>query len=428
MTRTASHASRRGTVAFFATAFFGLSAAFSLAQAEDELPSLKAKGLIDVRLAVTDNTLSWENKGLGKTRYGGQGDVIARLAEASLILQPKITWDLSGFVHLTANTQQKHAIDVVEAFLSYKPAPTGQFGVRARAGAFFPPISLENTNLAWTSPYTISSSAINSWVGEELRSTGAEVTAFRQGEDVTVSLTASGFYYNDPAGTVLAWRGWAIHDREAGITERLPLPNVRITRPGARLFRQAPHIEPFKELDDRAAYYIAGRIEHADWGEFRVLHYSNPADDRELTNGQWPWDTRFTSFGLKTSLPGDIELVAQYMDGSTKIISVPGALSSVVDVGFRSGFVLVSHAWDMHRVSLRLEYFDTTDQDRLFPDDNNEWGNAITAAYVLRPTDNQRLTFEFLRIHSTRPERTLSFGQPRTATENQLQASYRFFF
>jgi hypothetical protein len=398
------------------------------AAAEDGLPTLDVRGLIDARLAVTEPTLGWEWRGLGKTRYGGEPDVIARIAEASLILQPKITWDLSGFVHLTTNSNQKNAVDVVEAFLSYKPAPTGQFGVRAKAGAFFPPVSLENTGLAWTSPFTISSSAINSWVGEELRSVGAEVTAFVQGEDMTASLIGSGFMFNDPAGTLLAWRGWAVHDREAGLFERLAVPNVRIIRPGARLQRQAPYIEPFKELDDRMAYYVGTRIEHADWGEVRLLYSENPGDDRELTNGQWPWRTSYLSLGLKTELPGDVTLIAQAMDGKTTVVTVPGALSPVVKTGYSSAFVLLSKPWDKHRVSARIEYFETKDKDVLFPDNNNEWGNALTLAYVFRPADNQRLTLEYLRIHSTRPERTLSFGLPRTQDENQLQASYRFFF
>ncbi|MSO97039.1 MAG: hypothetical protein EXR11_02305 [Rhodospirillaceae bacterium] len=406
----------------------GLIGAATAALGDDDFPSFNVKGLIDGRLAIASNTLSWENRGLGKTRYGGGSDVVARMAEASLIVQPKLSWDLSGFIHLTTNTQQKYAVDVVEAFLAYRPAPTGQFGFRARAGAFFPPISLENTNLAWTSPYTISSSAINSWVGEELRSAGAEVTAFQQGDGYNISLTGSGFQYNDPAGTLLAWRGWAIHDREAGLMERLSIPNVRVIRPSGRLFRQAPYNEPFVELDNRAAYYVAARAEHDDWGEFRAMYYNNPGDDLEIENGQWPWRTSFTSLGLKTLLPGDVDLIAQYMRGKTTVVTIPGGVGPIVKVKFSSGFALVSHEWDQHRVSLRLGYFKTKDRDVLFPDNNNETGNAVTAAYVLRPTEDQRLTLEFLHVHSNRPERTLSFGLPSKVNENQLQASYRYFF
>ncbi len=418
----------RGICTFFVMTTMAAFNAAGISHAQEELPSLGIKGLIDLRLIAPDGTTSWENKGLGKTRYGGEADVIARMAEASLILQPKITWDLSGFVHLTTNTQQKNAIDVVEAFLSYKPVPTSRFGMRAKAGTYFPPISLENTSMAWTSPYTISSSAINSWVGEELKSTGAEITLFARGGDTTFSLLGSGFYFNDPAGTALAWRGWAIHDREAGLMDRLALPYVRITRPSGRLFRQAPYIEPFKEMDNRMAYYVGARLENEDWGELRAMYYSNPADDRMLKNGQWPWDTAFKSFGLKTNLPGDIDLIAQYMDGYTTVVTVPGALSSVVDTEFMSAFVLISHEWDQHRVSARIEYFETKDEDVLFPDNNNEWGNAITLAYVLRPSDNQRLTLEVLHVHSNRPERTFSFGLPARVNENQAQISYRFFF
>jgi hypothetical protein len=406
----------------------GLTIASGAALAQDSLPSLTVRGLIDARLVAPDNTVSWENGGLGKTRYGGEPDVIARLAEASLILQPKLTWDLSGFVHLSTNTQQRNAVDLIEGFLSYRPAPTGSFGVRARAGSYFPPISLENTGLAWTSPYTISSSAINSWLGEELRSTGAELTVFHQDEDVTLSLVGSGFYYNDPAGTLLAWRGWAVHDRKAGVLDRLAVPRVRVVRPGARLQRQAPFHQPFKELDERMSYYVGGRMEHADWGEVRALYYNNPGDDREFQDGQWPWNAEFVALGAKTLVADDIDVVAQVLTGNTTVVTVPGALSPVVHVEYSSGFVLASRAWDRHRLSLRLEYFETDDKDLLVPDNNNEWGNAVTAAYVFRPADNQRLTLEVLRIHSTRPERTLSFGLPRSVTETEIQASYRFFF
>ncbi len=45
-----------------------------------------------------------------------------------------------------------------------------------KSGAFFPTISLENDDLGWASPYTLTPSAINSWIGDELRSIGSEAT------------------------------------------------------------------------------------------------------------------------------------------------------------------------------------------------------------------------------------------------------------
>src|SRR5258705_9405197 len=56
----------------------------------------------------------------------------------------------------------------------YRPVSTSAFRWSIKAGAFFPPISLENTEIGWTSPWTLTPSAINAWVGEELRTIGLE--------------------------------------------------------------------------------------------------------------------------------------------------------------------------------------------------------------------------------------------------------------
>ena len=54
------------------------------------------------------------------------------------------------------------------------PAAAGPVSWSVKTGAFFPTISLENDDLGWTSPYTLTPSAINSWIGEELRTIGSE--------------------------------------------------------------------------------------------------------------------------------------------------------------------------------------------------------------------------------------------------------------
>ena len=128
---------------------------------------LDVKGLVEARLALTSKTPSWEDGGLGKVRWGssdGKAGIIAR-PEAALVVQPRFGFDWSGFVHLQATSQQRPAVDVVEAYLAYSTSPASRFEVHAKGGVFFPQISLENTGLAWTSPYTITSSAINTWLG-----------------------------------------------------------------------------------------------------------------------------------------------------------------------------------------------------------------------------------------------------------------------
>ncbi|MDX2222283.1 MAG: hypothetical protein SFV21_06015 [Rhodospirillaceae bacterium] len=394
-------------------------------------PALQVKGLIDARLVVTGDTVGWQSRGLGKARYGaateGDGRVLARIAEVSAVATAQLTWDLSAVAHLIAAPEQKNDIDVAEAFLAYKPAPTSQFGISGRAGAFFPPVSLENSGLAWTSPFTISSSAINSRVGEELRVFGAEATAFRRGEDLDLSLLGAVYYANDPAGTILSWRGWAIHDRKAAIFDEIPLAPVRIIRPGASLDEQVPHVAPLAEIDDRAGYYVAARAEHHDLGMVEAIYYDNSADDREIQGGQWAWTTRFAAAGIKTRLPGQIDLIAQVMDGTTTVITIPQPVGPIVKAAFDSQFVLLSRDFAGHRLSLRWDRFATKDRDR-FPDNNTENGHAWTLAYVVYPAEKQRLTVELLHIDSTRPERSLSFGRPAAWRETQIQASYRFFF
>ena len=43
---------------------------------------------------------------------------------------------------------------------------------------------------------------------------------------------ASGFYGNDPAGTLLFWRGWSLHDRQSRLNDQLPMPPMPIWRNG----------------------------------------------------------------------------------------------------------------------------------------------------------------------------------------------------
>lgn len=405
----------------------GLASAPAIAQ--DSLPAISVRGLIDARLVLTDNTLSWEDRGLGKTRWGGDASgnsrVIGRIAEASLIFLPKFSWDWSGVVHVKVDSQQKQPVDIIEAFLRYKPVPKSEYRYEAKIGAFFPPISLENKGIAWTSPYTITSSAINTWVGEELKTLGGELTVTREFDDFDISLTGSAFIANDPAGTLLAWRGWALHDREAGIFDQLPLAPIRSIEPGGSVERQAPWVEPFHQIDTRVGGYVGLTIDHYALGKLSLLYYDNQSFDRAFDGFQYAWDTYFSSAGYETTLPGDIELLSQFMIGNTSMGTRP-LLGSKVDNDYWSTYLLLSKRFGKHRLSIRYDHFEVEDDD-LTPDDlNQENGNAYTAAYVLRAFEKQRFSFEILHVNSKRPEREF-IGQPVTAKETTVQASYRFF-
>jgi hypothetical protein len=415
-------------VSTLSTAFFHAGPV----QAGDILPTIDFKGLLDLRGAISSATQSAEDRGLGKTRYGadsnGNRRALGRLGQATLVIAPRITWDLSGYIVLNAAQEQRTAVDVVEAFLQYKPAPTGTWSVEARAGLFYPQVSLENTGLGWTSPYTITPSAINSWIGQEVRTTGGELTIAHNSGDLRLAATAAAFWFNDPTGTLLAWRGWSFNDRQTGIMDRLKLPLVRIIRPGATLNEQDPFDRPFKEIDHNTGWYFGATADYAGYGSLSVMSYNNHADDRDIRDGQWAWKTKFWSFALKTELPGDIDLLAQGMTGSTTVIAIP-VIGPIVGVGFDSAYALVSKGGDNHRISFRADWFKTRDWDRTmvrFKDNNDEDGYALTLAYIYRPAPKQRITFEILYVDSRRPERQFQ-GLPIRARESQFQVSYRFF-
>src|SRR5207342_2080942 len=111
--------------------------------------------------------------GLGKFRYGsGQNFGGEAVLQATWNMRD----DLAMITVLRAEPQTPTVVDALESYLRYAPATDGNFSWSVKAGAFFPTISLENDDLGWASPYTLTPSAVNSWIGDELRTIGGEGT------------------------------------------------------------------------------------------------------------------------------------------------------------------------------------------------------------------------------------------------------------
>src|SRR4029077_16419632 len=80
-------------------------------------------------------------------------------------------------VHFDASAwddKDRSPVGVTEAYLQFRPYPFSGYRLRIKAGAFYPPVSLENRAAGWESPYTLSYSAINTWLGVEVRTLGVE--------------------------------------------------------------------------------------------------------------------------------------------------------------------------------------------------------------------------------------------------------------
>ena len=71
---------------------------------------------------------------------------------------------------------------------------------------------------------SITPSAINSWIGEEVRPVAAEGTLAATLGEHKLRATAALMAANDTAGTLLTFRGWALHDRTTLAFHRQPLP------------------------------------------------------------------------------------------------------------------------------------------------------------------------------------------------------------
>ena len=321
-------------------------------------------------------------------------------------------------------------LDLTEAYLEWRPVPRSANRYTLKAGIFYPRVSLENTDAGWSSPYTLSSSAINTWVGEELRSYGAEFAVERRpallGGRQRIALHASLFYNNDTAGGLIAWKGWSLHDRQSRIGDGVPLPPVPQIQPGAWFDEQDPFITPILEIDDTWGYSL-----DAEWSLdqrllVRLTHYDNRTDPFGYEDGQYAWETGFDQLGIKASLPGEVGLIGQWLDGYTLWGRQTNGIHAV-DVGFESRFLLLTRPFDRQRVSLRYDHFEVTERDSIPLDENREIGHAWTLSwrYVL----NEHVTFaaEWLEITSERPAWAY-FGLAEEKTERQLQLTVRLGF
>jgi len=398
-------------------------------------PQVKVGALIDLRYAHTDDTRSWLDGGQGKLRYGagvnGPADLL-RLSQVSLLLDAEVNPVLGAHVQLNVDAEPDEAgfrsrADLIEAFVLYRPELSERVRLRLRGGAFFPPISLENDGPAWTSPYTITASAANSWIGEEVRTVGVESTLVLKWDRDDLRFTGAAFGSNDPAGTLLGWRGWAIHDRQTGFGDRLAYPQIPGMGPGQPFERNARWVEPFVEIDGRVGWYAGASARRSGVFEARALHYDNQGDQTVFDGKQYAWRTHFNAFGLRLELPGHVHVLGQYMDGATYMGVTPDG-HDAVDAPFSTAYGLVSAPVGRHRFTVRYDWFRVQDHDVLAElDPNGEDGWAWTACYAFEATTHVRLALEAIHVASDRAVRP-QLGSPIHVEETLVQLSWRTSF
>ena len=188
----------------------------NMTHASESTKKYVIEGGIEFGYVSTSGYESWTEGFVGKLRHDSDGLVLSR---AYLDYSGKLADTLNAHIALEGyDDDLGSAIGFTEAYLEWRPVPRSPNRYRLKVGAFYPRISLENVEAGWRSPYTLNSSAINTWVAEELRTFGAELTLSRRpaslGGAHDFSVNAAVFMGNDPAGSLLAWKGWSVHDRQ----------------------------------------------------------------------------------------------------------------------------------------------------------------------------------------------------------------------
>ena len=380
---------------------------------------VRLDGLLDLRLLHPADQRSNRDGGFGKTERGsGDRPVAVRLAADQLALRAVVglTPELRLVGELRAAAQQRTAVDILDAFALWRPVSTTRSRWSVKAGAFFPPVSLENTGVGWTSTWTLTPSAINSWVGDELRVMGAEGTYEWRGERDRLEVSGAAFGKNEPAGVGIADHGWTFNSKPLGLLDRLRLPDDPATG-------RASYSNQFRQLDRSVGLYGSAAWDRDDLGRLSVLHYDNRADPA-ANDGDFAWRTRFWSVGLSTEV-GGLVLLAQGMTGSTTIAPAPGFASTT---NFYAGYLLAGWERGAWRAAVRYDGFGTAERHPGPPAvRGSERGRALTAAVTWSPIRRLSMVAEVLAVDSTRAQRTLSGARAR-AVEPQAQLALRATF
>ncbi|HQR91091.1 MAG: hypothetical protein B7Y81_12875 [Caulobacter sp. 32-67-35] len=377
----------------------------------------QVSGVATLGVSVGDNERSWVDRGLGKA---GSGETVT--AGAIIAWRPALGGRIGGLVTADLQSALSPSIGLDEAYFTLRPSPGAAVRLSGRAGLFFPPVSLEHDGSEWSLSRSITPSAINSWVAEEVKTAGLELTARTTVTGRPMGLTLAAFQGNDTSGTLLAFRGWALHDLRATWNDTLPLPPVPTMFAG----KQATRTRPVDEVDGRWGVYGRLDVKPIDTLDLSLLAYDNNGDRTTVVDGQYAWRTRFLQAGARWSPAARTEVLFQIMQGETSMGPRIQGLT-VADVGFQSAFILMSRDIGAGAITTRLEQFSIDDRSFKDSDNNAEHGWAATLAWTRPLRQTLDLVIEGVFVTSDRPDRA-RLGEDRRQDNLRLTTALRASF
>ena len=371
----------------------------------------------DLRINATDATPSFLRGGLGKLRSDAPFSANTSQIQFNATQHWGEAW--RGELNVIASPDDVDGRpSLTEAFAEFRPYPHGGWRMRVKVGAFYAPISLENRAVGWESPYTASPSGINSWIGEEVRTVGAELQLDRlrvriAEHDNEFGILLAAYGWNDFAGAYLAARGFRVQDRQTSLVGNVAAHGLK-----------AYSLGPFHEADGRAGFYAGARWRLDQRLEVRAMRYDNRANPAIYLAAvdDFAWHTRFTAVGLRLEGRSGWTLISQWLQGDTEFAPDGTARRWVYD----SAFVLLSQQINArHIVSLRYDDFNLHGVTAGTPPPNLDEGNAWTLAWFFQPAERWRIGAEVQRVDSFASKRRLLLGVDPTARESRLELSLR---
>ncbi len=379
----------------------------------------------DLRFVGVDGERSWADGGFGKLRSGSEGDFRVRpqLGNASLVWKPQFSWSLGATVVGSLQGGDRTEAGLSQAYLTFKPMRREKASLSARAGLMFPAVSLEHEGADWHVRDSITPSAINSWIGEEVRPVAVEGTFAATIGEHKVRAMAAVMAANDTAGTLLTFRGWALHDRVTLAFRRQPLPPLDDLVGSYQAQFTHPLLDIRNGFADRPGYYAKLEWQPPIPIRFELFRYDNRADPEAVNpDMEWGWRTAFNHIGIVANLAGTT-IRAQAMEGRTRMGFMEAARKRWVDNRFRSAFVLLSRPLGSFGLAARIEAFDTRNHGS---DIDEEYDDTGWAGILGGKREFGRFTglVELLHVSSKRLDRAQIGLDPRQR-QTQLQAEVR---
>lgn len=351
------------------------------------------QGFVAARGMSATGPESWNEGGFGRLDAGGDETSFHPAAQIGF------DWTVTQWLEVHASgAGYDDDFGLTEAYADVHGS-LGANDLRLRAGFFFLPTSREHRGELWTTPYTISSSALNTWIGEEVRPIGAELQWQRLFSHGVVTAAAGAFQGNDTMGTLLAWRGWSVGSELSTYDDVLPIPPLGSL--DQFFILQKDGTTPFtSDLDGRTGY--TARVRYARPERWNVQYaYLDNNGDRALYDDEYAWDTKFHLVSAEFGNPNGLVLAAEYMTGNTAM-GFP-TRPARVDADFHAAYALISDKRGRNRWTARYDIFGTDEQDFTPAESNDERGRSWTLAWLFDVSERLRFGLEFTQISGDRP-------------------------